>query len=130
MLALLPISNFDPTKMQKLRWFETETINISGGGTLFDLSTRLEDHSHLFLNISIESIELPQLLVGQVKHCFADKAGHFLIGVEFIIHESKNKHFSRVMLKNLPSSVFDLTKERRQLLNEQLKLWVQKRTES
>jgi len=124
-LAVIPVSTFNRNKLARLRWLETVTVNISGGGVLIDFSSCLEKPTYLFLNIDLAEFPLPPLVLGQVLYSLPRDNGHFLVGLEFIVREEREKRFSLTTLKQLPQVVFEYGKQERIELNNKITAWMQ-----
>ena len=124
-LAVIPVSTFNRNKLARLRWLETVTVNISGGGALIDFSSYLENPTYLFLNIDLAEFPFPPLVLGQVVYSLPKDAGRFHIGLEFIVREEREKRFSLTTLKQLPQVVFEYGKQERIELNNKMTAWMQ-----
>lgn len=122
--AVCPVTNFDQARMNRLRWLETPVKNVSSGGTRISLSTPIEQGTFLFLNILAETVELPMLLLGVVRHCHRDAGSEYSIGIEFIVQEDKNSHFSSTVSRRLPTVVFEYTAADRSAENRRLATWM------
>ncbi|HWR83620.1 MAG TPA: PilZ domain-containing protein [Candidatus Deferrimicrobium sp.] len=123
-LAVMPVATFQRSKLAHLRWMQTVTVDVSAGGTLIDFSSALEYPTYLFLHLDLEEILLPALVLGQVRHSLPMDAGHFRVGVEFIVREARDKHFSIVTLKQLPAQVFEFDELKRQTFNKTVMAWM------
>ena len=124
-LAVIPVSTFNRNKLARLRWLETVTINISGGGALIDFSSCLENPTYLFLNIDLAEFSFPPLMLGQVLYSLPRDNGHFHIGLEFIVREERERRFSLTTLKQLPHVVFEYGRQERIKLNDKITAWMQ-----
>jgi hypothetical protein len=124
-LAIIPVSTFNRNKLERLRWLETVTISISGGGVLIDFSSSLEKPSYLFLNIDLAEFSFPALVLGQLVYSLPRDDDHFNIGLEFIIREAGKKHFSLTTLNEFPQVVFQYGKQERIELNNKITAWMQ-----
>ena len=129
-LAVLPITTFNPSKLDRLRWVATDTRNISGGGTALEYTGFLENGTNLFINLDVEEIPFPSLLLGQVRHCHRRERGHLHIGVEFLVKEMREKFFSVSTIQRLPSVVFQYTARTRADLNEKVTALIQSKDSS
>lgn len=119
-LAMVPVATFNPEKLARLRWLETVTINISPGGTLIDFSCCLESPTYLFMNIDLNEFSFPALVLGQVRYSLPVETGHFHVGVEFVVKETRHAHFPLATLKHLPRVVFEYSEAQRSELNNKL----------
>ena len=124
-LAVIPVSTFNRNKLERLRWLETVTVNISGGGVLIDFSSGLEKPSYLFLNIDLAEFPFPPLVLGQVVYSLPRDNDHFHIGLEFIVREARENHFAFTILKEFPQVVFQYGKQERVELNNKITAWTQ-----
>ncbi len=120
-LAVVPLVTFDPEKLARLRWVETVTINVSPGGALIDFSSYLESSTYLLMNLALEELSFPTLVLGQVRYTLPAEIGHFQVGVEFIVREMGQGRFPRLTLKRLPSTVLEYSESKRNELNDKLK---------
>ena len=119
-LAVVNPATFQPDGLARLRWLETDTINVSCGGVLLSLDSVLRDETYLFLNVAMQEFQLPQMMVAQVRHSHQNDGGHFHVGLEFIISEQKQNHFNHNVLKSLPAAVLDYSAGQRARVNELL----------
>lgn len=119
-LAVVPVATFNSQKLARLRWLETTSTNISSGGALIDFSSYLESPTYLFLNVDLNEISFPELVLGQVRYSLSRNTGHFLVGVEFIVKEVGQGLFPRMTLKQFPPAVFEYNKAQRSELNTKL----------
>jgi hypothetical protein len=125
-LAVLPTGSFQKHKLSYLRWLRTDLVDFASGGVLFDINSVLHDSTYLLVNVELESHDFPPLLIGSVRHCHPLDAGHFRVGLEFIVSEQRNKHFSKPFLDNLPPSAFHYSYLHRKSLNGHISAWMQK----
>lgn len=128
-LAAVPIQSFSSSRLSKLRWMITNTVNLSGGGALLDFSSYLESTTYLFMNIDFKEILFPSLLLGQVCHCQQMEDGHFHIGVEFIPREEQERHFSTTVVRQLPTALATYDDVQRFLLSKKIVAWMQNRNQ-
>lgn len=124
-LAVLPTGSFQKHKLPYLRWLQTSLVDFASGGTLFDINSFLPDSTYLLVNVELESHAFPPLLIGSVRHCLPLEAGHFRVGLEFIVAEQRNKHFSKPLLNNLPPSAFEYSYLHRKSLDGHISAWMQ-----
>jgi c-di-GMP-binding flagellar brake protein YcgR len=110
------LTYFDPARissarLNKLKWLETPSINISGGGVLVRLPQRLNTDNYIVLNMDMGDFELPRLMVGRVRHCMnANKSGS-LVGVEFVVKEKCSEILPAELIKSLSPSFFDFNQK-------------------
>lgn len=123
-LAVLPVNTFRPDRLSTLRWIESDTLNISGGGVLVDLTSRLERETCVLMNIELSEYNFPSLLCGQVRHCYQGENNHFMIGIEFVVKEEAQKLFSRSIISRLPQVALRYTAARRAEMNARLLAWM------
>jgi len=119
-LTVLPMSTLHTRNVAKLRWLQVDTLNFSSGGALIELSSYLDVNSFILMNIEQELIDFPALIVGRVCHCHQSSAGRFQIGVEFVLHEDRDRHFSEAARRALPPVVFEYNRKLRLWLNGRL----------
>ncbi len=111
--AALPQQNSNPTRVNRLRWEETDSLNISCGGIMIKLPTELNNESYLMLNIEATDLGFPSLMIGQVRYSIATDDIDYNIGIEFIPSEHKEKHFPSMKIKRLPREAFTFDVEKR-----------------
>jgi len=124
-LAVLPAGRFQRQKLPHLRWVQTDLVDFSSGGALFDVNSHLQDSTYLFVNVTLESYSFPPLVMGAVRHCHQQDPGHFHVGLEFIVGEQREKHFAGPLLRDLPLSAFDYSSVERRDLNHHITAWMQ-----
>lgn len=112
-MAVMAGPAFHPKKLKKMRWLETDSINLSGGGLLLDLSSRLEKGTKIFLNLTLEKFEFPVLIIGCVRHSIQPETGHFYTGVEFLTDSQARAEVPESIIKFLPNAVFEFTAPKR-----------------
>lgn len=128
-LAVFSTTRFDPKKMARLRWIETYTENVSCGGMMLDFNNLLKEETSLFVNATLEEFGVPRLVIAGVRHCHQDANGRFKIGLELMINEDKEQHFSPSIVRALPSSVLTYTAKMRSNVNEKLAAWMREQEE-
>lgn len=119
-LTVLPMSTLHTRDVAKLRWLQVDTMNFSSGGALIELTSYLEANGFILMNIEQELVDFPALIVGRVRHCHQVKSGRFQIGLEFVLREDKDEHFSEAATRSLPPVVFEYNRKLRHWLNGQL----------
>ena len=124
-LATLPTAVLQPRKLSQLRWFETDTINLSSGGTMVIMNSHLEPGIYVVINIDLGHLGFPLLLAGCVRHCFQRAEGEFCVGIEFIVQEKREDHFSSSSLRQLPNNLFSYSAVDRRNLNREIVAWMQ-----
>ena len=120
-LTMLPSGVFDPSRMSRWRWFETDTVNISGGGALLDMSTRLERGRLLLVHIEFRRNLLPPLLLAEVRHCSEAATGCFQAGVKFVVAEEHQNAPADLRWDCVPKAVREMTPAKRRSLDEHLR---------
>ena len=123
--AVIPSSAVNAGKVQGLRWLNSVTSDLSGGGVLIQLTSSLEHLSYILLNIDMEDLPLPSLIVGQVRYTFTTENGRIATGVEFIVREDLDKHASASPVTKLPPVLFEYTAGLREKIDGQIKAWMQ-----
>ncbi len=119
-LAVVHPATFQPDSLARLRWMETDTINVSCGGVLLNLDSVLRDEAYLFLHVAMQEFLLPQMVVAQVRHSLQKDGGRHNVGLEFIINEQKQKHFNHNVLRCMPATVLEYSAGQRAQVNEML----------
>jgi hypothetical protein len=104
------------TRLNRLKWIETMTINISGGGVLVQVPSEVNEEFFMIIHLGLEEVELPRLLLARVRHCRLANGLKYLAGAQFIIREHHEKMLSKELIRNLPSALFDLKESGRQAL--------------
>lgn len=121
--AVLNIASFHASKLGQLRWLETEAVNLSGGGILLELTSRLETNTLLFLSLVNDRYDFPALMLGVVRHCWEPEAGHFSTGVEFLTDNLVRKCIPSATMAALPSTVSEFTAQLRADMNRKIIAW-------
>lgn len=119
-LAVVHPATFKPGSLARLRWLETDTLNVSCGGVLLNLDSVLRDKSYLFLHVAIQEFLLPHMVVAQVRHSYHSDGGHYSVGLEFIISEQNQNHFNPTVLRSMPATVLEYSAGQRAKVNEML----------
>lgn len=124
-LAVLPIATFSRDSLSRLRWVETETVNLSGGGTMISFTGPMDPEStYLFLNVACTEVEFPSLLLGQVRHSLAVATGRWHVGIEFIPREERRKHVPFATIRQMPTAVFAYDETMRAHIDDKLTAWM------
>lgn len=105
------------TRLNKLKWIETKTVNISGGGMLVEIPVNLTADFYMILNLGLEGVDLPDLMVGSVRHSRPAMASLFHIGVEFITRECYRQKLPKSLVRNLPQKLFEFDNKSRDNLD-------------
>ncbi len=107
--AILPLQRIIESDMSKLRWLQVDSINISSGGILLPIPSKIKNDTYLLLNIDYENPHLPNLIIGQVKHSQSINNYSHHVGTQFILQENKENYFSPLVLKKIPQKALDYT---------------------
>lgn len=124
-MAIIPKAAFSNRGLANLRWIETDTINISGGGMLLSYSTALSHPTCLLANIADPDVEFPSLMVGQVRYSLAVDTGRWHVGIEFIPREAHDNHFSLTTVDQLPKAILAYDETMRDNLDRKFRAWTQ-----
>ena len=127
--AILPIQRIIESDMAKLRWLQVSALNISSGGILLPIPSKITDKTFLLLNIEYENPYLPNLLIGQVRHTQSINSYNYHVGVQFIINEQKDNYFTSLTIKKIPPKAFDYTIKNRNRFDKFLQEDLSKREE-
>lgn len=107
--AILPVQRLIDSDISKLRWLQVMALNISSGGVLLPIPSKITDKTFMLLNINYDSPYLPNLLIGQVKHSQSINSFNYQVGIQFVINEQKENYFSSLVMKKIPPKAFDYT---------------------
>ncbi len=121
--AKLNLNTLDKNKYAKLFWLETKTINLSAGGMHVELAGYLEEESYLVLNMGIDKIKFPSLVLGQVSYCLQSGRGRFPTGIEFITKEMSQKRFEPALIARLPHAVLEYDDKSRMEMSNSLQTY-------
>lgn len=120
-LATYPLVGSRPRNLTDLRWFETESINLSGGGALIVLPGFLNQGVTVLVNLEAPQISFPSILLGQIRHCFRLTESRFLAGIEFITEEIGKRIVPADRRSIIPASVFEYTCLERERIDRELR---------
>ncbi len=118
--AVVPAPALASSKLEQLRWLQTDSLNISSGGIQIMLPTLLSTETYIFINIAVDEFEFPSLMIGQVRYSQPMDNFNYSVGIEFITSEQRDKHFSQPILARLPRVVFQFTQSKRTQLDKLL----------
>lgn len=118
--AALPLTSANTIGLARLRWLETESVNVSCGGTMLKLPSNLSTNTYLLINLQGQHLGYPNLIIGQVRHCNPTDSYNYLVGVQFIPFEEKESHFPSITLKRLPSAAFEFDQNKMRLIDRNL----------
>jgi len=110
-------TSISSARLNKLKWIETRTIDICGGGILVETPMELPDNYYMILHLGLDGIELPHLLIGRIRHSRQYTENSFCTGVEFVIKEHCRDKLPRSLMRNLPPKLFEFNDAKRDNLN-------------
>ena len=117
-LACFDSANITVVRLNRLRWIETRTINISAGGILVEMPINISEDYYMIVHLGFSEASIPELIVGRVRHCRPGRNNHFNAGVEFVVKENYQRILPKSMIRNLPVGLFDFDESSRLNLNE------------
>ncbi|HDL03585.1 MAG TPA: hypothetical protein ENH25_05585 [candidate division Zixibacteria bacterium] len=117
-LACFDSTHITVVRLNRLRWIETNTINISAGGVLVEMPIHISEDYYMIVHLGFVEASIPELIVGRVRHCRPGRNNHFNTGVEFIVKENYQRVLPRSMIRNLPIRLFDFDESSRLSLNK------------
>ncbi len=126
-VAILPKRNFSTEEIVNFKWFKSDTVDISSGGLMLTIRNLLNSNSYLIVNSNLQEYLIPEILVAQIKYNFRNHNNKSSIGMEFILNEDKQKHFSESFFSSLPEELFKYDKLTRDLVNAKLIARTQKK---
>ena len=124
-LATLRVQTFTRNSLAHLRWIETESINLSGGGALITLSSVLEPPTYLFVNVGWPELGYPSLILGQVRHSLTIETGRWHVGIQFIPREFRREHLPFTTIRQMPSAVFAFDESEQKNIERTLVSWIE-----
>ncbi|RKX21767.1 MAG: hypothetical protein DRP51_03660 [Candidatus Zixiibacteriota bacterium] len=98
--------NIKTTRLNKLKWFETTIANIGGGGILAFMPSMLADDNFILMNMNMDNLEFPPLILGRVCHSHRNNKKKIVTGIEFITREISGKIIPSSLIRNLPEAIF------------------------
>jgi c-di-GMP-binding flagellar brake protein YcgR len=104
-LAFFDNSGISSARLNKLRWFKTQTVNVGGGGMLVEIPVNLSNEFFMILHMELDDFDIPVLMLGDIRHCRA-KNNNYYTGVEFIIKENCIDKLPKLLVSNLPPGLF------------------------
>ncbi|MCK4633150.1 MAG: PilZ domain-containing protein [candidate division Zixibacteria bacterium] len=119
-MAVVPTSGFSCIKLEKLRWLETRTLNVSGGGALFTHSSQLGESACLLVNMNVEDIAFPPLMTARVRHTNPNETGSYQVGIEFVVKETFRKSIPSGVVSQVPAAALCYSSNARITINEQI----------
>ncbi|MBN2227410.1 MAG: PilZ domain-containing protein [candidate division Zixibacteria bacterium] len=119
-LTLFDEQSIGAVRLNRLKWLETKTINVSGGGMLVTLPLQVVSDHYLILHLQLEDVELPKLMVGRTRHVTITEKYQSLVGVEFIVREDRFAKVPKSIIRHLPVKLFDFCTDSRDELDRYL----------
>jgi hypothetical protein len=124
-LGYAPVSDFSLSRgaFANLRWKQSMTIDLSGGGALFQVPFQAPVDSYLLINLEIPTFHGSFFVFGQVRWVGLSetKRRFYLCGVQFILREDLHRHFSDRALSELPAIILSFDKKMQMELDAFLK---------
>ncbi|MFH2036172.1 MAG: PilZ domain-containing protein [Candidatus Zixiibacteriota bacterium] len=119
-LAYFNNTGISTTRLNRLKWLETKTKNISGGGIMVNLPVDLTKDFFMILHLGWDHPDVPKLLLGQVRH--SHQAGNkFDVGIEFVIKETYRNNLPVSLIRNLPEKLFEFSDAGRKKMDNIIK---------
>ena len=119
-LAVVPTSGFSPVKLEKLRWLETRTLNVSSGGAMLTHSGQLGESACLLVNMNVENISFPPLMMARLRHSSLRETGSYRVGIEFVVKETFRKSIPPGAVSQVPAAALRYSSEARARINEEI----------
>jgi len=107
-------------RLGKLKWAESATLNIGGGGVLIAVPLFFSKDDYIIMHLDLEDLILPQLMVGRIRHKQSGESSRSYVGVEFIIREQCSEKLPRTLLQNLPMKLFEFDRKLRSNLSKHI----------
>lgn len=105
-MTYFDMAHIGTARLNKLKWLETGTLNIGGGGMLVEVPSQLTRGNFVIFNLGLEDFILPKLMVGRIRHCVnAERKGN-TAGVEFLVREDLNQAIPPTLVKSLSDQLF------------------------
>ncbi len=101
--------NIKTARLNKLKWFETTIANIGGGGVLVFMPSMLADDNFILMNMNMDNLEFPHLILGRVCHSHRNDKNNIVTGIEFITRENGGKIIPSSLVRNLPEAIFQFS---------------------
>jgi c-di-GMP-binding flagellar brake protein YcgR len=104
-------------RLNKLKWLETKTVNMCGGGMLVEIPANLSNDYYTILHLGFQEFEMPSLLVGGIRHSREGTKNLYYIGIEFIVNEDHIERLPKALIRNLPPKLFEFNERIREDLS-------------
>lgn len=123
--TVVPVSNVRLSRGQfaDMSWKRCCALDISAGGALVQIPFQSPAMAHFLLNMDIPGFDGPLFIFAQVQWgniCDFDSS-QYLCGVNFIVREDLEKHFSRQAISELPGLILTFDRKKQKELDEFLK---------
>jgi c-di-GMP-binding flagellar brake protein YcgR len=105
--------NISFVRLEKLKWIESHTANLSGGGMLVELPNLFASADYMIFHLDMEEFSLPKLLIGKVRHRHRHDDRQSYAGVEFVTRDDRENSLPAGMIKNLPGKLFSFDRKMR-----------------
>ena len=112
-LTLFDDSSIGYVRLSRMKWLETSTVNISGGGMLINVPLLPTTEEFTVLHLILDDFVLPKLMVGRIRHRRRSDGNKNCLGIEFVVRESCFEKLPRNLLRNLPLKFFDFDEKKR-----------------
>ncbi len=106
-------TNIASVRLSKLKWAESATINIGGGGILAGVPLFFSKDDYMILHLELEDSIVPRLMVGRIRHKQRGESNQSHVGVEFVVREHCGERLPGALLRNLPLKLFDFDEKMR-----------------
>ncbi len=123
--AVVPVSNLRLSRGQfaDMSWKRCRTLDISAGGALVQIPFQSPSRAHFLLNLDVPGFDGPLFVFAQVQWgntCDYDRT-QYLCGLNFIVREDLEKHFSKRAVGELPGLMLTFDREKQKELDMFLK---------
>jgi hypothetical protein len=123
--TVVPVSNLRLSRGQfaELSWKRCRTLDISAGGALVQIPFQSPTRAHFLLNLDVPGFDGPLFIFAQVQWgntCDYDRT-QYLCGLNFIVREDLEKHFSKRAVTELPDLMLNFDSKKQEELDAFLK---------
>lgn len=123
--TVVPVSNLRLSRGQfaDLSWKRCHTMDISAGGALVQIPFQSPTRAHFLINLDIPGFDGPVFIFAQVQWgntCDYDRT-QYLCGLNFIVREDLEKHFSNRAVSELPGLMLTFDRKKQKELEAFLK---------